>query len=142
MRVTTLVNNLRVLGDTIDDGRIVRKTLHVVPKRYSQVEIAIKTLLDLDNLSLEELTGRLRTVEDRLNEEEAAAGASLLYTKEEWEARCGHRSPGDGSSSGVSQLAPMTGIGRRRGQRPWTPERQGRRCSPRRRAHSLPRLPR
>ena len=35
MRVTTLVNNLRSLGDNVEEVRVVRKILRVVPVRYA-----------------------------------------------------------------------------------------------------------
>ncbi|XP_062208959.1 uncharacterized protein LOC133910654 [Phragmites australis] len=63
-RITGLANNLRVLGDNISDAEIVRKFLQVVPARLSQVAISIETLLDLNELSVEEVTGRLRTARD------------------------------------------------------------------------------
>ena len=64
MRLTGLVNNLAILGDEIGEEKVVEKFLRVVPKKYSQVAISIETLLDLDTLSIEELTGRLRIAED------------------------------------------------------------------------------
>jgi hypothetical protein len=37
--------------------------LHVAPEPLEQVVISIETLLDLNNLSMEEVTGHLRNVE-------------------------------------------------------------------------------
>ena len=68
MRATALVNNLCTLGDTVDDEKVVRKFLRVIPKKYSQVAIAIETLLDISTLSLEEVMGHFRSVEERLEE--------------------------------------------------------------------------
>jgi hypothetical protein len=56
-----LSNNLRTLGDDI----IVRKMLDVVPEHLEQVAISIETLLDLNTVSVKEVTERLHTVEQR-----------------------------------------------------------------------------
>ncbi|CAN6361579.1 unnamed protein product [Urochloa humidicola] len=62
-RITTLVNQLRILGDNITDKEVVKKMLHSVPEYLEQVAISIETLLDLSTISIEEATGRLRAVE-------------------------------------------------------------------------------
>jgi hypothetical protein len=43
----------------------VEKLLHVVPPKYSQIALSIETLLDTATLSVEEVTGRLKTVDER-----------------------------------------------------------------------------
>ena len=65
MRIMSLVNNLRSLGDHMDEVRVVQKFLRVVPSRYTQIALAIETMLDLNTLSVEELVGRLRSAEER-----------------------------------------------------------------------------
>jgi hypothetical protein len=64
MWLTSLANNIAVLGGKITDTEpeIVNKMPHVVPKQLEQVVISIETLLDLDNLSMEEVAGHLRNV--------------------------------------------------------------------------------
>lgn len=47
------------------DARMVKKFLHVVLSRYSQVAVAIEMFKDLKNLTIEELIGHLRAVEER-----------------------------------------------------------------------------
>ena len=52
--------------------------------------ISIKQLIDLKTLSIEELTGRLKSVEERYeidNNEAETGGSLLLLTEEEWKAR-------------------------------------------------------
>ncbi|KAE8783822.1 putative lectin receptor kinase [Hordeum vulgare] len=65
MRITLLVYNLRSLGDTMDEVRVVQKFLRVIPSRYMQIALATETMLDLNTLSVEELVGRLRSAEER-----------------------------------------------------------------------------
>jgi hypothetical protein len=44
MRISNLANNLRLLGDEIDDTKVVEKVLQVVSDRFMQVAISIETL--------------------------------------------------------------------------------------------------
>ena len=53
------------------------------------MSIAIETLLDINMLSLDEVTGRLRVVQDRLDDTQGGSnsqGGRLLLTREEWQA--------------------------------------------------------
>lgn len=85
MRLTGLVNNLSIQGDPVGDGRVVRKFLRVVPRRYAQVAFSIKTLVDLDTLTMEELTSRLKVAQEHLDRDgDGEGGAHLLLTLEEW----------------------------------------------------------
>lgn len=65
MRITNLVNNLRTLGDNVEELRVVQKFLCVVPPRYTQIAVAIETLLDLRTITVEELMGRLHSADER-----------------------------------------------------------------------------
>lgn len=93
MRIGVLANNLRTLGDNITEAEVVQKLLQVVPEHLQQIAISIETLLDVNELSLEEVTGRLRSVEQRKQRKTAAASSRvdangrLLFTEEEWLAK-------------------------------------------------------
>lgn len=93
VRVNSLVGGLRELGEEVKDGRVVRKVLRVVPKKWKQVAVSIEMLLDLDKMSMEELVGRLRVAEDAdaddaKAKELATEGVGQLYlTEAQWEAR-------------------------------------------------------
>jgi hypothetical protein len=63
MCITGLANNITVLGGTITKAEIVMKTLHVALEPLEQVAISIETLLNVNDLTLEEVTGQLRNVE-------------------------------------------------------------------------------
>jgi hypothetical protein len=108
MRLNTLASKLRTLGEKVDEVRLVKKMLRIVPKQYRQIAMSILvTLLDLNTLSLEGLVGRLRAAEVGGDEEEEAQGmVRLLLTEEQWEARRhqhsgkGRAGNGDGGSRG------------------------------------------
>ena len=88
MRICGLVGKLHALGEKVEEGRVVKKILRVLPPRYNQIACSIEMLLDLNKLSVEELVGRLRVTEDRCGVVAAADGVKrLLLTEEQWEAR-------------------------------------------------------
>lgn len=94
MRHIGLVNNLEILGDKIEENRVVKKFLHVVPPRYSQVAISIETLVDLQTLLVEELIGRLKAVEERYEQENTDDASGHLLLAEEWFVRMKQREHG------------------------------------------------
>jgi hypothetical protein len=53
-----------VLGVTIDEEDVVAKYLRVVPTKYAQITLSIKTLIDLSTLTIEDVTGLLKAVDD------------------------------------------------------------------------------
>ena len=64
------------------------KYLRVVLPRFAQIALSIETLLDLSTLSIEDVTGRLKVVEDHAEAPaRAAASVQLLLTEEQWAAR-------------------------------------------------------
>ncbi|WVZ51078.1 hypothetical protein U9M48_002258 [Paspalum notatum var. saurae] len=64
LRISNLASNLRLLGDDIQDKEVVKKMMQVIPDRFMQVAISIETLLDVGDLSLEEVTGRFRVADE------------------------------------------------------------------------------
>ncbi|CAH9146107.1 unnamed protein product [Cuscuta epithymum] len=88
IRLTAIMNDLQVLGDPLTEHKAVQKFLRSVPRKYKQMAMAIESLVDLKTLSIEELTGRLRVVEERGDLDDSThAGGRLLLTEEEWKAR-------------------------------------------------------
>ena len=104
VRITGLANNLRVLGDNISDVDIVRKMLDTAPEHLEQIAVAIETLLDLNDVSVEEVTGRLRAVEQRRRKAAPVVDSQgrLLLTQEEWTAKLKIGEKGSSSGSGGS----------------------------------------
>jgi hypothetical protein len=67
MRLSRIVNQLAVLGDSELNDKVVLKFLQITRPRYWQLVISIKMLLDVSTLSLEEVTVQLRsTKEDKV----------------------------------------------------------------------------
>jgi hypothetical protein len=53
-------------GDTdLTEECVVEKFLHCMPKRYAQIVNSIETLLDFEQLTVKDVTGRLKAVQDR-----------------------------------------------------------------------------
>jgi hypothetical protein len=51
MRISNLAAELRTMGETVEDVRIIKKFLHVVPSRFSPVVVSIEMFCDLKNVS-------------------------------------------------------------------------------------------
>jgi transposase InsO family protein len=117
VRITGLANKLRILGNCIPDAVIVRKMLEVVPEHLEHIADSIETLLDLNTVSIEEVTGRLRAVEQRRRKPAPVVDnqGRLLLTHEEWMAKLkiggGFGEKGSSSNSGGSNA----GAGNKRG---------------------------
>jgi hypothetical protein len=94
MRITNLVTTLKTLGETIDDPRVVKKFLRVLPPRFNQVVVSIEMFCDMKTLSVEDLVGRLRAAEDRFEdkvEQITDKAGRLLLAEEEWLEKHKHR---------------------------------------------------
>jgi hypothetical protein len=109
LRLNTLMQQLTWYDDDdIDEERAIEKFLRVVPKKYSQVAITIETLLDFSELSIEEVTGRLKAVDNREQlppSKPVTISGKLLFTKEQWLALQRERKKGEASGSLASGLS-------------------------------------
>ncbi|XP_066320518.1 uncharacterized protein [Miscanthus floridulus] len=96
---------LAILGDLEPESKVVAKYLRVARPRYKQLVISIETLLDINELTIEEVTGRLK-VADEGHDTGGGAGSStarLNHTKDELVERVVSRlqvSGGGGSGGG------------------------------------------
>jgi DNA-binding transcriptional ArsR family regulator len=85
MQLTSLTNQLATLDDPQADDKVVTKYLRVARPRYRQLVVSIETLLDISTLSVEEVTARLKAIEDDGAVVANRDGGDKLYlTKEEW----------------------------------------------------------
>jgi hypothetical protein len=66
-RTMSLVNQIRTNGDTLEDQRIIEKTLRSLPPRFDPIVVAIEESKDLTQMCLDELMGSLQIHEQRLN---------------------------------------------------------------------------
>jgi hypothetical protein len=114
MRLQALANELEVLGDPLDEKKVVLKLLRIAPKRYKQLCWSIESLVDLNTLSIEELVGRLKVV-DKGDDDEHDSSSKLLLTMELWRTRM-HRERDSPSGNSGSSYASNRRRGRGRGR--------------------------
>jgi hypothetical protein len=115
LRITTLENEMRVLGDEITDKEVVKKLLHSVLEKLEQVSISMETLLDQNSLSIEEASGHLRAVLQRKKTTASPAmnaGEWLLLIEEAWTTRMKTKEKGGSSGSGGRNRGRGQGRGR------------------------------
>jgi hypothetical protein len=72
----------------VKDSEIIMKMLWSLLPRFKQITIAIKTLLNVSNMSVADLTGWLKLVEEAFEEASTSLqqDGKLYLTKEEWNA--------------------------------------------------------
>ena len=130
VRICRLSTQLATLGNGYTEEEIVRKFLQAVPPKFEQIAASIETLLDLSEVTVDELIGRLKATEERLGGGSSGDGdalAKLNLTEDELVARLSSRlkMTGNGgperskeaSSSGRKGRGRGRGRGRDRGRR-------------------------
>ncbi|GJT81031.1 zinc finger, CCHC-type containing protein [Tanacetum coccineum] len=89
-KLTTLVNKAASLGHTMEDETLVRKLLNAVPDRYLQIVASIEQYSYLDEMSVDEAIGRLKTFEERLKSKKEIrvdSQESLMFTRHEGQGK-------------------------------------------------------
>jgi hypothetical protein len=91
MRLIGIINDLELLDDLVSKHKAILKFLRVVPRCYRQMAMAIESLCDTKNMSIEELCGRLVAMEERYDLDDepmhSTAAGRLLLMEEEWAVR-------------------------------------------------------
>jgi hypothetical protein len=104
LRLTGIMNDLELLGDPISEYKAILKFLRVVPRKYRPMVMAIEQVVNLKELTIEELCGRLATAEEGYDLDNATDGVSKLYlTEEEWAARSKQHGDDSGNKSSPSR---------------------------------------
>lgn len=62
-RASTLINQSRINGETMEEQKIMEKILRSLPTKFNLVFISIEEAKDLSTLSVDELMGSLQTHE-------------------------------------------------------------------------------
>jgi hypothetical protein len=119
VRINSLVAQLAVLGTTYTEEEVVRRFLQALPPRFNQIAASSETLLDLANVSLDEMIGRLKPVEEKMNRGDKESLAKLNLTKDQLVARLSSRLKvaGTGSSESSKEGSSSSGGKRGRGHR-------------------------
>lgn len=65
-KVGTIVNKIRELGEIIEDSYVVKRMLQSFPIKFLQIVSSIEQFADLNNMTVEELIGRLKAHEERI----------------------------------------------------------------------------
>ena len=89
LRMTTIANGIRGLGEKFDETNAVKKILRAVPSKFLQIASAIEQFGDFKTMTMEEVIGRLKVHEERLQGyvHDDQDGEQLLLTRSWWIAR-------------------------------------------------------
>ena len=80
------VTKAKELGKTLDESLVVRKLLDSTPDRFIQIVASIEQTSDLDDITLDEITGKLKAFEERIKLRKGSQVESqdnLLFTQGE-----------------------------------------------------------
>ncbi|EHK62712.1 hypothetical protein M3S_E06, partial [Sorghum bicolor] len=84
LRLTSIVQRLATLGDLEPNTKVMVKYLCILCPSYKELIISIETLVDIFQLSIGEVTGRLKATDDIKPTPPQAAGGKLVLMEEEW----------------------------------------------------------
>ncbi|GJU50602.1 zinc finger, CCHC-type containing protein [Tanacetum coccineum] len=65
-KVTNIVSTMLTLGDSVDESYVVKKLLRAVSTKFLQIASTLEQFGDLDNMTVEEVIGRLKAHEERM----------------------------------------------------------------------------
>ncbi|GKA69227.1 zinc finger, CCHC-type containing protein [Tanacetum coccineum] len=89
-RLTGIINKAASVGLAYEDSTLVRKLLNAVPDRFLQIVASIEQYSDLDEMSVDEAIGRLKTFEERLKSKKEIrvdSQESLMFTRHEGQGK-------------------------------------------------------
>lgn len=88
-KISELCTKSEALGETIEEPKIVKKFLHILPrKKYIHIIAAFEQVLDLKKNSFEDIVRHLKAYEERIFDEEEdkqeeQSQNKLMYTNNE-----------------------------------------------------------
>ncbi|GKE25866.1 zinc finger, CCHC-type containing protein, partial [Tanacetum coccineum] len=89
-RVDGYITTAASVGLAYEDSTLVRKLLNAVPDRFLQIVASIEQYSDLDEMSVDEAIGRLKTFEERLKSKKEIrvdSQESLMFTRHEGQGK-------------------------------------------------------
>nr|GEY63172.1 hypothetical protein [Tanacetum cinerariifolium] len=84
MKLNNIVSNIRALGEKVEDVYVVKKLLRAVLSKFLQIASTIEQFADLDNMTVEEVIGRLKSHEERVCGQSKSGEGRLLLIHQEW----------------------------------------------------------
>jgi hypothetical protein len=88
LKMKTVTNEIRLLGEKFEESNAARKFLQVDPSKYLKIASDIEQFVHLKTITMEEVTGRLKAHEERLRRSsDEKDDGQLLMTRSEWIAR-------------------------------------------------------
>ncbi|KAI3813170.1 hypothetical protein L1987_17887 [Smallanthus sonchifolius] len=93
-KMNSIVTKASCLGTTFGQPMLVRKLLNDVPDRFTQIVASIEQFTDLDEITLDETIGRLKTYEERLRLKKGGPADNqdkLLFTRHDNNSSRGNR---------------------------------------------------
>ncbi|KAG7558463.1 Zinc finger CCHC-type [Arabidopsis thaliana x Arabidopsis arenosa] len=98
-KLAEIASKSAALGETIESTKLVKKFLKSLPrKKYIHIVATLEQVLDLKTTSFEDIVGRLKTYEDRIDDEEDTQDDQnkLMYTNAETSYNGDYRNRGRG----------------------------------------------
>ena len=80
-RVTEIVNQIKGCGDSIEDKKVNEKVLRCLPSKFDHVAAAIEESRDLSRTTFLDLSGSLRSHEQRINRPSSQPAKQAFQSK-------------------------------------------------------------
>lgn len=84
MKSNSLVINIRVLGEKMEEAYVVKKLLRAVPSKFLLIAYAIEQFGNLEEMSIEEVVGSPKAHEERLHGQTKTNQGQFLLKRKEW----------------------------------------------------------
>nr|KAJ0208302.1 hypothetical protein LSAT_V11C500255750 [Lactuca sativa] len=87
VKVSNIVSNIHTLGETVEESYVVKKLLRAMPSKFLQIASTLEQFGDLDEMTVEEVIGRLKAHEERMWGQCDIDDKKLLLNHQEWTER-------------------------------------------------------